>query len=78
MEILNIWTNLDKFLKISVNFEGRKLVDHILEIPRLLALDIDIEILKDLLNETVIKPGINKRKDEETLSWDIYKETQVS
>jgi len=55
--MLNIWTNLDKFSKISVNLEGRKLVDHILEIPRLLVLDIDIEILKDLLNETVIKTG---------------------
>ena len=34
-EILNIWTvvlifiNQDKFLNISVNFEGEKMVDHI-------------------------------------------------
>ena len=39
-ELLNIYFlinwNLDNFCDISVNFEGKKMEDHILEIPRLL------------------------------------------
>ena len=62
--ILNIWTilpflinwNLDNFLKISGNFKSLKMVDHILEIPRLL----NVEWFNSDNTRIVIIPGGTK------------------
>ena len=52
--------NLNKFPNISVNFEGEKMVDYILEIPRLLVFGVkcfNCETTKSYLRNN---PALNK------------------
>ena len=61
--IFNIWTvflsfnKLDKFPNIAVNFEGKKMVDHILENPRLVVFGVNRDTTKLYLRNN---PARNK------------------